>query len=499
MERLPTTVVVPTVGRASLESLLDVLARIEGPRPAGVVVVDDRTAGEPLELARLATAIPGLVLRRSGGGGPARARNVGWRTARTPWVSFLDDDVIPYDDWYLRLARDLADSGPRVAGIQGRVHVPLPTQRHPTDWERSTSVLANAAWITADMTYRHSALRAVGGFDERFPRAYREDADLGLRVLESGGRLVTGERCIRHPVRDTDDWVSVRQQAGNADDVLMRRLHGPSWRDRAAAPRGRRRRHLATTAAGLLAVGAAVGRRPRLASVGAAGWLLGVGELSVARIAPGPRDRAEVLRMVLTSIVIPGAASWHTGVGTWRHRRVRCWHGPPELVLFDRDGTLVLDVPYNADPARVEPVAGAREALQALRTAGVRVGVVSNQSGVARGLITAEQLRAVNARVEELVGPFDVVEVCPHGSDDGCDCRKPAPGMVKAACERLGVPVERCAVVGDIGSDMEAAQAAGARGVLVPTPTTMAPEVAAATHVQPDLAAAVRQLLDGAA
>ena len=496
---LPTTVVVPTLGRESLRTLLAALAGGEGPRPAGVVVVDDRPDGDPLDLSAFATGIPGLTQRRSGGGGPARARNVGWRSATTPWLSFLDDDVVPYRDWYHRLADDLAAADDRVAGSQGRVHVPLPTHRRPTDWERSTAGLATARWIAADMTYRRSALSAVGGFDERFPRAYREDADLGLRVVESGGRLVTGTRWITHPVRPADGWVSVRQQAGNADDVLMRRVHGPNWRTKAAAPRGRRRRHLAATASGAVAITAALTGRGGLSAVGALGWLGGVAELAVARIAPGPRDRDEVWRMVSTSAVIPAAATWHTVRGLWRHRAAGRWNGPPELVLFDRDGTLVYDVPYNADPARVEPVAGAAEALSRLRDAGIRTGVVTNQSGVASGRISPDELAAVNGRVEELLGPFDVWQVCPHRRDEGCDCRKPAPGMVKAACEGLGVPADRCAVVGDIGTDVEAAEAAGATGVLVPTSHTRPAEIAAAAHVHPDLAAAVAWLLDGAA
>jgi D-glycero-D-manno-heptose 1,7-bisphosphate phosphatase len=146
-------------------------------------------------------------------------------------------------------------------------------------------------------------------------------------------------------------------------------------------------------------------------------------------------------------------------------------------VLFDRDGTLVHDVPYNADPDLVAPVDDAREVLDALRSAGVRVGVVSNQSGIARGLITPAQLDAVNARVSELLGPFDTWQVCPHGSTDGCACRKPAPGLVLAAAAALGVDPSECVVVGDIGADVGAALAAGARAVLVPTPVTRSEEV----------------------
>lgn len=167
----------------------------------------------------------------------------------------------------------------------------------------------------------------------------------------------------------------------------------------------------------------------------------------------------------------------------------------PAAVLFDRDGTLVLDVPYNRDPAMVRPVPGARAALDLLRAAGIPVGVVTNQSGIARGLISTEQVDAVNRRVEELLGPFAVWQVCPHGPADECSCRKPQPGMVLAAAQRLGLPPDRVAVVGDIGADVEAAAAAGAASVLVPTPVTRPDEVAAAPVVRADLVGAVRHLL----
>ncbi len=499
-----TTVVVPSLGRPSLRTLLEALAAGTEPVPGPVIVVDDRRAGpdpaDDLAAGLADLGLPALRVVRSGGGGPARARNLGWRHARTPWVSFLDDDVVPDPDWSARLRRDLDRAEPSVAGSAGRVRVPLPEHRRPTDWERSTAGLATATWITADLSYRRSALSAVGGFDERFPRAFREDADLGLRVTAACGAIVTGERAITHPVRPSDDWASLRQQAGNADDFLMRAMHGPDWRERARAPRGRRARHLATTSAGALAVAALIARRPGLAAVAAAGWLAGTGELAWARIAAGPRDRAEVRRMLLTSAAIPAAATWHSARGAWRHRSAGPWRGLPELVLFDRDGTLVHDVPYNGDPALVAPVPAARESLDRLRAAGLRVGLVSNQSGVGSGRITTEQVEAVNGRLEDIVGPFDVVRFCPHDRDEGCSCRKPAPGMVRDACAALGVPPDRCVVVGDIGSDVEAAESAGARALLVPTEATRAEEVQRARDsrtLAPTLTAAVDAVLAG--
>src|SRR3954447_23688348 len=175
------TVVVPTIGRASLDVLLDALATASGPRPAELVVVDDRPSGDPLRVDR--PGLPPVRVLRTGGGGPAGARNLGWRAARTVWVAFLDDDVVPDPDWYERLGEDIAALGPDVAGSQGRVRVPLPDDRPPTDWERGTAGLATSSWITADLVYRRAALAAVGGFDERFPRAFREDSDLALRVM----------------------------------------------------------------------------------------------------------------------------------------------------------------------------------------------------------------------------------------------------------------------------------------------------------------------------
>jgi D-glycero-D-manno-heptose 1,7-bisphosphate phosphatase len=171
----------------------------------------------------------------------------------------------------------------------------------------------------------------------------------------------------------------------------------------------------------------------------------------------------------------------------------------PQLraVLFDRDGTLVVDVPYNRDPGLVRAMPGAKAVLDSLRARGVAVGVLSNQSGVARGLLTEAEVATVNARVEELLGPFDVWEVCPHSAADGCACRKPAPGMVQSACRRLGIRTGETALIGDIGSDVQAAEAAGARGVLVPTSATRSQEITEARMVARDLAGAVDLLLEG--
>ncbi|MCM3660527.1 HAD-IIIA family hydrolase [Georgenia satyanarayanai] len=493
------TVVLPTVGRPSLREVLTDLLGQDGPAPGRVVLVDDRPLdqAEPLDLPE--GEVP-LDVIRSGGRGPAAARNAGWRAATTEWVAFLDDDVRLPAGWATRLAADLAAAGPRVGATQGRITVPLPEHRRPTDWERNTAGLETALWATADMAYRRAALAAVHGFDERFPRAYREDADLALRVTQAGWELVRGEREILHPVRPADDAVSLRMQAGSGSDALMRALHGPTWREIGGTGRGRFRWHVATVAAGSAsALLAAAGRR-RAATVAAATWAALTADFAARRVAPGPRPgeegwAAEWRRMAWTSVAIPWSAVWHRLHGTVRFRDVPAWPPPVRAALLDRDGTIVEDVPYNGDPAKVRTVAGAAESLRRLRAGGLLIGMVTNQSGIARGLIAPEDVGRVNERVQDLLGSFDVVEHCPHGPEDGCTCRKPGPGMVLRAARALGVEPHECVVVGDIGADVGAARAAGARSVLVPTPVTREEEVEQAEHVAADLSSAVDLVL----
>ena len=145
----------------------------------------------------------------------------------------------------------------------------------------------------------------------------------------------------------------------------------------------------------------------------------------------------------------------------------------PCAVIFDRDGTIVYDVPYNSDPSAVRPVEGVKEKLDALRAANIPVAIVSNQSGVARGLITETQVQAVNRHIEELLGPFAAWLYCPHGPDDGCECRKPKPKLIVDAARALGVEVSCCIVIGDKASDVEAAKNAGAQAIGI----ARAPEV----------------------
>ena len=142
-----------------------------------------------------------------------------------------------------------------------------------------------------------------------------------------------------------------------------------------------------------------------------------------------------------------------------------------DAVFLDRDGTINEDRGYIRRPSDVHLIPGAIEAIRALNERGLPVVVISNQSGLARGYFTSDDLKAINSRLTELLklgdATIDAMYFCPHLPDGGCSCRKPQTALVEKATERLGV---RCAyMVGDKGTDIALARGAGARAVLVKT------------------------------
>jgi histidinol-phosphate phosphatase family protein len=136
-------------------------------------------------------------------------------------------------------------------------------------------------------------------------------------------------------------------------------------------------------------------------------------------------------------------------------------------IFCDRDGTLMHDTGYPRDPAEVRLVAGAAEALRELQGLGYLLVVVSNQSGVGRGLVTAEEAARVHERFAALLAgrgvELDAAHYCPHAPDAGCACRKPQPGMLRQAAEQLGIDLARSWMIGDKESDEEAGRRAGCR------------------------------------
>lgn len=144
---------------------------------------------------------------------------------------------------------------------------------------------------------------------------------------------------------------------------------------------------------------------------------------------------------------------------------------PHRALFLDRDGTLIPNVPYPRDPALVEIMEGAPAALRLACSFGYKLVIISNQSGVARGLIEPSEARAVQDRVEELFGVegvrFDAAYFCFHAPDAGCRCRKPAPGMVLDAALSHGIDCTRSLFIGDKDIDVAAGAAAGCSTILL--------------------------------
>ncbi|MBI3910097.1 MAG: HAD family hydrolase [Armatimonadetes bacterium] len=178
--------------------------------------------------------------------------------------------------------------------------------------------------------------------------------------------------------------------------------------------------------------------------------------------------------------------------------------GSRRAVFLDRDGVLTEDRGYLSDAADLRLLEGAAEALHCLRAAGWALVVVTNQSAVARGMLTEEGLAAIHARLQERLSAsgarVDAIYYCPHHPEAAredyrrdCPCRKPAPGMLLAAAADLNLDLSASWLVGDQERDIEAAQRAGVRGILLADPP---PGRTAATAVVPSLREAVGVILD---
>jgi histidinol-phosphate phosphatase family protein len=171
-------------------------------------------------------------------------------------------------------------------------------------------------------------------------------------------------------------------------------------------------------------------------------------------------------------------------------------------VFLDRDGTLIEDPGYLADPAGVVLLPGAADALRTLAAHGFLRIVITNQSGIGRGFFSEEAFRAVQDEVERQLeasgADLDAVYHCPHQASDGCDCRKPGTALHRAAAERFGIDLTRSWCVGDRLGDVQPATALGGRAVLVRTGVGELHADEACTAgipVEADLAAAVVRIV----
>ncbi len=303
------SVVVPTFKRPEL--LGRCLAALAGqdfdPAAYEVIVADDAASPptrEQVEAAAGRARSPVRYVAVTGSRGPAGARNAGIRAARGEVVAFTDDDCVPEPGWLSAGVRAF-DASPGVAAVTGRVVVPLPAR--PTDYERDTAGLEHAEFVTANCFVRRDVLEQLGGFDERFTAAWREDSDLHFRLLRGGAALARAEGAVVvHPVRPAPRGISLRQQRKSLFDALLRKKHGDLYR-RHIRPGPPWDYYAAVTSLAAAAALAATGRTGA-ALAAAVPWAVLTGRFLARRLAGTSRAPGHLAEMVVTTALIPPVA-----------------------------------------------------------------------------------------------------------------------------------------------------------------------------------------------
>ena len=246
--------------------------------------------------------------------GPAAARNHGLLAARGAVIAFTDDDTVPCADWLTEGLKAIERGADAVAG---KVDVPLPSV--PTDYERDAAGLADATFVTANCFVRRELLATIGGFDERFKFAWREDTDLFFRVRASGALVARApDARVLHPVRPARFGVSVSQQRKVMFDALLYKKF----------PRGYRRyirphppwAYYAAVAAGVCGIVNALAGSRALALACFAAWLALGARFAWQRLAHTSHAPRHVAEMILTSFVIPWVSLYWRARGAWRFR-----------------------------------------------------------------------------------------------------------------------------------------------------------------------------------
>jgi len=317
------SVVVPTHGRpALLRECLRRLARQDVPHADYEVIVVDDGSPPPVNaenaavVQRLSRSYPKLAIHylwSARNRGPAAARNSGWRKARAAVIAFTDDDTRPARAW---LRNGLAALEGREA-VAGRIVVPLPDE--PTDYERDTAGLERASFVTANAFVRKSVLESVGGFDERYRIAWREDADLEFALRERGARIGRAPGAVVvHPVRPARWGVSIAQQKKVVFDALLYKKHPRDYRAsiRPVPPWD----YYAATGALVGFVVALAQRNVPAAIVGALLWSAITANFCRRRLAGTRKSASHVLEMIATSALIPPVSVFWRLAGAWRWR-----------------------------------------------------------------------------------------------------------------------------------------------------------------------------------
>ncbi len=325
MEKIGVSVVVPTYRRPLLLArCLQALLLQDYPGTSFEVIVvsdgvDDETAAV---IARFRSRATGHILYHAlpVKGGPAAARNAGWKMASGELVAFTDDDCIPSVTWLRFLWRAYTPYAERPVAFTGNTIVPVPLR--PTDYELNISQLAKAEFITANCACSRDALQRVNGFDERFSMAWREDSDLQFKLLENGVPIVPVKAAVvTHPVRRSPWGVSIREEKKNMFNALLRRKYPHLYRQKIGG--GPSLLYYGIVVSLFCSLTFFLVGSPAAGFATLATWGLLTGYFTWKRLKRTVRSPSHIAEMVATSAVIPALSLYWNFYGAWKFRDFR--------------------------------------------------------------------------------------------------------------------------------------------------------------------------------
>jgi glycosyltransferase involved in cell wall biosynthesis len=314
------SVVIPTYNRPKL--LLKCLSALErqtlNAEDFEVLVVHDgpysATDNELIELKNLRLNLS--LLHTSTKKGPAAARNLGWLQAKHELIAFTDDDCLPDENWLKKILEDYHFE--KMVAYTGRTVVPLPEQ--PSDFEMNTAGLETAAFITANCACTKKALIEVGGFDERFGLAWREDSDLEFKLIQNKIPIWRNNAAVVvHPVRSAKWGVSLKEQKKGLYDVLLFKKYPELYRQK--IHQSILNYYLIILLFLLSIIALSTGHK-NLAKLAIILMLLPLGGFFLRRIKHTQKSAGHLSEMLVTSLLIPFLSVYWRGYGMLKFRKL---------------------------------------------------------------------------------------------------------------------------------------------------------------------------------
>lgn len=253
--------------------------------------------------------------------GPAAARNAGWRMAKGKLILFTDDDCLPAVDWidYFWRAYQLQPRSADDTRLAFTGKCIVPCSADPTDYEKNISRLATAEFITANCACTRATLEWVGGFDETFPLAWREDSELQFRLLENKVPVIpVPEAVVFHPVRKASWGISLKEQKKSCYNALLYKKHPQLYKERISrTPVWNYYIMIVLFATALIS---GIANKPWLSTAAFSGWLLLVCLFALKRLRDTRHSLSHITEMLFTSALIPFLSVYWTLYGSWKYK-----------------------------------------------------------------------------------------------------------------------------------------------------------------------------------